>query len=105
MAIGLDQPELSRDYSEQVLKINSRNIDAFAIKAISYEKQGNYLGAIENRKEMLKLDPYNLENLDKISRNLQALGELPEALNYLQTMREIHPENSLVIALSEFLRN
>jgi O-antigen ligase len=105
MAIGLDQPELSRDYSEQVLKINSRNIDAFAIKAISYEKQGNYLGAIENRKEMLKFDPYNLENLDKISRNLQVLGELPEALMYLQTMREIHPENSLVIALSEFLRN
>lgn len=105
MAIGLNQPELSRDYSKQVLKINSRNVDAFVLEAISYEKQTKYLDAIANRKAMLKFDPYNLENLDKIARGLYALGELPEALKYLQTMREIHPENSLVIALSEFLKN
>ena len=105
MAIGLNQPELSRDYSQQVLKINSRNVDAFVLEAISYERQEKYLDAIENRKAMLKFDPYNLENLDKIARGLYALGELPEALKYLQTMREIHPENSLVIALSEFLKN
>jgi hypothetical protein len=54
---------------------------------------------------MLKFDPYNLANLDRIARNLHALGELPEALKYLQTMREIHSENSLVSALSEFLNN
>lgn len=105
MAIGLNQPELSRDYSKQVLKINSRNVDAFVLEAISYEKQAKYLDAIENRKAMLKFDPYNLENLDKIARDLHALGEVPEALKYLQTMREIYPENSLVIALSEFLKN
>lgn len=105
MAIGLNQPELSRDYSQQVLKINSRNVDAFVLEAISYERQDKYLDAIENRKTMLKFDPYNLENLDKIARGLYALGELPEALKYLQTMREINPENSLVIALSEFLKN
>lgn len=105
MAIGLNQPELSRDYSQQVLKINSRNVDAFVLEAISYERQDKYLDAIENRKAMLKFDPYNLENLDKIARGLYALGELPEALKYLQTMREINPENSLVIALSEFLKN
>jgi O-antigen ligase len=105
MAYGLSQPELSRDYSEQVLEINSRNVDAFVMKAISYEKQANYLDAIKNRKEMLKFDPYNLANLDRIARNLHALGELPEALKYLQTMREIQSENSLVITLSEFLKN
>ncbi len=105
MAFGLNQPELSREYSDQVLKINSRNVDALVIKAISYEKQGNYLGAIENRKEMLKFDPFNLANLDKLSRNLQAIGKKSEALKYLQTMRDIQPKNSLVIALSEFLTN
>ena len=105
IAIGLNQPELSRDYSKEVLKINSRNIDAFVLETISYERQAKYLDAIENRKAMLKFDPYNLENLDKIARGLYSLGELPEALKYLQTMREIHPENSLVIALSEFLKN
>lgn len=105
MAIGLNLPELSRDYSKQVLKINSRNVDAFVLEAISYEKQAMYLDAIENRKAMLEFDPYNLENLDKIARDLHALGEVPEALKYLQTMREIYPENSLVIALAEFLKN
>lgn len=105
MAFGLDQADLARDYAKQVLKINSRNVDAFVLEAISNEKQAKYLDAIENRKAMLKFDPYNLQNLDKIARDLYALGELPEALTYLQIMREIQPENSLVIALSEFLKN
>jgi O-antigen ligase len=105
MAYGLSQPELSREYSEQVLKINSRNVDAFVLKAISYEKQENYLDAIKSRIEMLKFDPYNLANLDKIARNLNAIGKRSQAIQYLQTMREIQPENSLVITLSEFLKN
>jgi len=105
MAYGLSQPELSREYSEQVLKINSRNVDAFVLKAISYEKQENYLDAIKTRIEMLKFDPYNLANLDKIARNLNAIGKRSQAIQYLQTMREIQPGNSLVITLSEFLKN
>lgn len=105
MAYGLSQPELSREYSEQVLEINSRNVDALVIKAISYEKQENYLDAIKSRIEMLKFDPYNLANLDKIARNLNAIGKRSQAIQYLQTMREIQPENSLVITLSEFLKN
>lgn len=105
MAYGLSQPELSREYSEQVLEINSRNVDAFVIKAISYEKQENYLDAIKSRIEMLKFDPYNLANLDKIARNLNAIGKQSQAIQYLQIMSEIQPENSLVITLSEFLKN
>lgn len=105
MAIGLNQLELSRKYAEEVLKINSQSVDAFKLIAISYEKESNPQKAIGAREKMLMLDPFNLENLDKLARSEFEIGNTTKSKFYLAEMRKIQKENPLVISLADFLEN
>lgn len=105
ISIGLNQFRLSRDYSDQVLKINPLSIDAYRIKAISFEKELNLRQANIMRENWLKFDPYNLENLDKLVRNYAEIGDRSNSQKYFTIMKGIQPTNSLVLALTEFIKN
>ena len=103
MSFGLGQNSLARDYSNLILEINPRSINAYKIIAISYEKENNLQDAIIARLKYLEFDRYSLENLDKLARDNFTLGNKADALAYLADMKKIQAENPIVIALEKEL--
>ena len=105
VSLGLGQNALAREYSNAILNLNSRSIDAYKIMAVSYEKENRLQDAIDARLKYLELDRYNLENLDKLSRNNLSIGNKEQSLAYLDSMKKIQAENPLVISLQKDLNS
>lgn len=105
VSLGLGQNALAREYSNAILNLNSISIDAYKIIAVSYENENRLQDAINARLKYLELDRYNLENLDKLSRNYLSIGNKKQSLAYLESMKKIQAENPLVISLQKVLNS
>ena len=72
---SLQNIEKSNQMFDKIIRENPRNLDAFNSRASLFESKSEFLKAIEDRKKIQQLDPFNLQNINLLAQNYLRIGD------------------------------
>ena len=82
---------------EKLLRIDPRNLDVLSVLSSYYEQAGNVNAAIELRKLIIPLDPWNTPNFLQLGFNYKFLGDTVNQKLALEKVLSYAPNDPLVI--------
>ena len=101
--VFLERTDEVMEVLEEILKIDSKDVNALFQKSYYLEKNKRHREALDCIEEILKKHPYHIGSLLSKGRNLVELNEFEEAEKCYNLVFEIDPKNKAAINLKSQL--
>lgn len=89
--------ERANFYIEQILKIDSRNSEAYRLRGVQLSMQGEYIQALNHLKKAVEFDKKNSRAYSNIGINLTKLKNPNEAIPFFKKSLDLQPNEPEVL--------